>query len=53
MAEISPLTEVAVAAGDELFRPTSERGVDADGGRRRRSAFCSTAALSDGDDDSV
>ena len=52
-AEISPLTEVAAAAGDELFGPTSERGVDADGGRRRRSAFCSTAARFNGDGDSV
>ena len=33
-AEISPLTEVAAAVGDELFGPTSERGVDEDGGRR-------------------
>ena len=31
--EISPLTEVAVAAIDDLFGPTSERGVDVDGGR--------------------
>ena len=32
--DISPLTEVAAAAVDDLFGPTSERGVDADGGRR-------------------
>ena len=30
--EISPLTKVAAAAGDDIFGPTSERGVDADGG---------------------
>ena len=52
--EISPLTEVAAAVGDELFGPTSERGVNADDGRRRRrrSAYCSTAARSNGDSDS-
>ena len=33
--EISPLTEVAAATGDNLFGPTSERDVDVDGGRRR------------------
>ena len=32
----SPLTEVAAAAGDDLFGSTSERGVDAAGGRRRQ-----------------
>ena len=37
MPEISPLTEVvAAAAVDNLFGSTSERGVDADGGRRWR-----------------
>ena len=41
--------------GDELFGPTSERGVEADGRRRRRRrrryAVCFTTARSDGDDD--
>ena len=36
----SPLTEEAAAAVDDLFGSTSERGVDADGGRRRRLRRC-------------
>ena len=34
--EISPLTEVATAAVDDLLGPISEHGVDADGRRRRQ-----------------
>ena len=33
--EILPLTEVGAAAVDDRFGPTSERGVDVDGRRRR------------------